>query len=310
MAFAKLYSKYKSPSLIWYWEKDHPNYDSIVTEIYKARQNMPLILNEKKAKENPNPNRNLKENLLFVISTCPILIPLMKLSSKQPRAILTIPEYDNNDIIDLRDKYWKHLKLIDGYKTDEFYKLVAEKPYLKERTQEDRETKKAIFSEERFKLQKSFAISEPITAKTIKSLVDKAQTNKGKNYFESEDIPEVTYTERIVGEDFKRRILRSHHDWVVFVEHPIKNMNRDYELKFEEYVRTHTNSKIRFYRIHDFNESDVFKLTNYTSPTVLYFKEGFKQSPAELDIREDLTSEATNKSAFERLDSFIKQNSI
>ena len=141
MSFAKLHSKYNTPSLIVYCDKDNPSYSSILSEVFKARQNMPLILNEKKAKESPNPNRNIKENLLFIVSTNKMLIPLMKLSSSKPRAILSIPEYDNNDVIDLRDKYWKDLKRIEGYTKDDFYKLVAEKPYLKEKNQDDRELK-------------------------------------------------------------------------------------------------------------------------------------------------------------------------
>lgn len=179
-------------------------------ETYIARRKYPL--NIAKKDEKSNPNRDLKNNLLFVVSTQPMLIPLLKLAEKKPRVILALPEYDNNDIIDLRDKYWKDLKKIDGYTVEEFFKRVAEKPYTKEEDEDKRESAKAKFSEDRFKFSKNYSFSGKIDAEKISLFIEEAQKNKLKPYFESEPIPEVTYAERVVGEDFKKKILQSSHD--------------------------------------------------------------------------------------------------
>ena len=308
MGFAQLYSKYQSPSLIVYWDKNDPNFNKILSEVYKTRQNYPLVLNEKKAEEKKNPNHNLKENLLFIVSTCPMLIPLLKLSSKQPRAILAVPEHDSDDVIDLRNKYWSHLKKIDGMPIDEYYKMVEEKPHLKENNQDEKDTKKARFSEDRYKLQKSWSISGDINESGLTYLIEQAQLNKMKNFFESEDIPEVLFSEKVVGEDFKRKVLQSKHDWVVFLENPIQKENRDYGEKFERSAKLNKNSDVKYYRITDFNETDTFKLMKYNSPTVLYFKKNSKENPIQLDIRRDLVSNSLMKTACERLENFINKN--
>ena len=308
MGFAQLYSKYQSPTLIVYWEKDHPNYDKILEETYKARQNYPLVLSERKAAENANPNLNLKENLIFVVSTCSMLIPLLKLSSKIPRAILAIPEHDSKDCIDLRNSYWMNLKKIDGMPIDEFYKLVEQKPHLKESAQDEKDTKKARFSEDRFKLQKSFSIAGNITEESLKFLIEQAQNNNLKPFFESDDIPEETYAERVVGEDFKKRVLQSKQDCLVFVEHPIHKENKGYANKFERSAKLNKNNDLKFFRITSFNENESFHFQKYNSPTVLYFKNGQKDKPVELDISKDLVENSPVKKACERLNNFVSRN--
>lgn len=153
MSFAQLFSKYQSPSLIVYCEKNNPDYEKIVQETFKARQKFPLAIVKKK--NNANPNHDIKNNLLFIISTQPMLIPLLKLSDKSPRVILALPEYDNNDLIDLREHHWKHLKKIDGFETEDFFKRVAEKTDMnKAETEDEKESAKAKFSEDRFKFSK------------------------------------------------------------------------------------------------------------------------------------------------------------
>jgi hypothetical protein len=307
MAFAQLFTKYQSPSIIVYCDKNHPDYHKILAETYKARQGFPLQLNKKNTTENPN--RDLKHNLLFIVSTQPMLIPLLKLTSKKPRVLLAYPEHDNNDVIDLRDKYWKNLKKIDGLSTEEFYKRVAEKPHTTTEDENERESVKAKFSEDRFKFTKVHSFKGEITAEHITQFIEAAQKNKLKPFFESEEIPEQLNSERVVGEDFKKKVLQSKHDCVVYLEHPNPNENRGYAKKYEKFVQSHKSGDVKFYRISDINETDVFKLTNYQSPTVLYFKQGSKATPVELDIRRDLVKGAQYQKAAERLQEFINKNS-
>lgn len=95
---------------------------------------------------------------------------------------------------------------------------------------------------------------------------------------------------------------------MVFVEHPTATQNRGYDHKYERYVKTRAGDSVKFYRIKDFNECEVFKLRNYASPTVLYFRAGAKATPAELDIRQDMAANSSLKEAFGRLDAFVRDN--
>jgi hypothetical protein len=308
MSFAQLFTKYQSPSLIVYCDKNDPDYEKILEETFKARQNFPLKIEKKDQKANPN--HDLTNNLLFIVSTQQMLIPLLKLPNKTPRVILAFPEFDSNDIINLRDNYWKFLTKIDGMASTEFFQKVADKSKLKEaKTEDEFESAKAKFSEDRYKFTKTHSFSGRITASKITTFIEAARDGKLKPYFESEDIPEETFAERVVGEDFKKKILQSDHDCVVFLEHPTEKENLGYHTKFEKFVKNNQDDSIKFYRIKDYNETDVFKLNNYQSPTVLYFKKDNKISPIELDIRRDLLKQSNTKLAFKRLSKFVSENS-
>ncbi|CAI2360167.1 unnamed protein product [Moneuplotes crassus] len=307
MSFAQLFSKYQSPSLIVYCDKKDPNFKNILSETFKARQNFPLKI----AKRDPgaNPNHDLKNNLLFIVSTQPMLIPLLKLADKSPRVILAMPEYDQNDIYDLRDHQWKNLKKIDGFTAEEFYKRVAEKSELKKAKNDDeKESAKAKFSEDRFKFSKAYSFSGKINCEKINTFIEAVQKNKVHNYFESEPVPEETHAERIVGEDLKKKVLLSDHDCVVLVENPNMNENRGYEKKYENYVKKQKDKDVKFYRIKSFNETDIFTFKGYSTPTVLYFKSEQKDKPAELDIKKDLVMGSANKQAYDRIEGFVREN--
>ena len=129
MSFAQLFTKYQSPSLIVYCDQNHPDYENILAETFKARQNFQLKLEKKEEKSNPN--HDITNNLLFIVSTQKMLIPLLKLPNSTPRVILAYPEYDSGDIINLRDNYWKFLTKIDGMAATEFFQKVKDKSKLK-----------------------------------------------------------------------------------------------------------------------------------------------------------------------------------
>ena len=86
MSFAQLFTKYQSPSLIVYCDPSHPKYSQVLAETYKARKEFPLKIVQKEP--GANPNHDLKNNLLFIVSTQPMLIPLLKLANKEPRVLL------------------------------------------------------------------------------------------------------------------------------------------------------------------------------------------------------------------------------
>ena len=68
MSFAQLYSKYQSPTLVVYCPRDHPNFEQIKNDVFKVRQNLVLDLKKQSENINANPNRELKDNLLIIIS--------------------------------------------------------------------------------------------------------------------------------------------------------------------------------------------------------------------------------------------------
>lgn len=65
-------------------------------------------------------------------------------------------------------------------------------------------------------------------------------------------------------------------------------------------------SLVSFFTMKDFNETDVFKPTEYDSPCVLYFRKENKEQPIVLDIRKDLVKGSGLEQALKRLDVFIK----
>ena len=156
----------------------------------------------------------------------------------------------------------------------------------------------------------NYSFSGKITANKIEKFIEAAQKNKLNFYFESEVIPEKTFSERVVGEDFKQKVLKSNYDCVVLLEHPNDKENRGYGQKFEDYVKnTEKKENIKYYRIRDFNETEVFKFSRFNSPTILYFKKGDeKLKPRELNITRDLVKGSKKKDAAKRLDKFINEN--
>jgi len=94
------------------------------------------------------------------------------------------------------------------------------------------------FSEDRFSFTKLYQLGND---KEIKStnIVDFAlNLDKAKLYFESEKIPKPKYSEKVVGEDMKKRLLESEDTCIVFLRHPVKEWNRNYGDIFERYAKS------------------------------------------------------------------------
>lgn len=245
-----------------------------------------------------------------------MLIPILKLANKtKPRALIVLPEHDKNDILDLRDNYWKNLTKIDGVEAQEFYRRCSDKSLQDSAKDEDeKESVKMKYSHDRFQFTKTFSIAGQLTEDRLNQFIDLVQKNKYgllftnsynfrmKPFFESEEPLKPTFSERVVGEDFKKKIAQSSHDCVLLLEHPLEEENREYVAKYEQYVQNHPTTAVKFYSMKSFNESDVFKagklflfyiiyavdMDKYHIPSVLYFKGGLKSEPKVLDIKKDL----------------------
>ena len=233
-----------------------------MSEVKKVRHANPLLLKKQTQNINENPNHNLHNNMLFIISTTPMLIPILKLANKtQPRALIVLPEHDQTDSLDLRDSYWKDLKKIDGIPAQEFYKRCNEKAkYVDQNQSEDeKESVKMKYSHDRFMFTKSYSLSSSLNEKTLTEFITQVSKNKLKPYFESEIPVPIKYAERVVGEDFKKKILKSKHDCVLLLENPVEKENRGYKEKYERYAKKNESGDIKYYTMKSFNETDVFK---------------------------------------------------
>lgn len=64
----------------------------------------------------------------------------------------------------------------------------------------------------RFLFTKSYSLSGDITKESITQFIELASENKLKPFFESEEPLPEEYSEKVVGEDFKKKIIQSSHD--------------------------------------------------------------------------------------------------
>lgn len=80
-----------------------------------------------------------------------MLIPIVKLANKaKPKVLLVLPEHEKGDVMDLRDSYWKHLKMIDGMPAEEFYQKCRDKTgFTGIQDKDERESVKMKYSEDR-----------------------------------------------------------------------------------------------------------------------------------------------------------------
>jgi hypothetical protein len=56
-------------------------------------------------------------------------------------------------------------------------------------------------------------------------------------YWETEKVPKKKYTQKVVGEDYEKRVLESKKDVVLLITHPVKEKNRGLLEHFESLAR-------------------------------------------------------------------------
>ncbi len=75
-------------------------------------------------------------------------------------------------------------------------------------------------------------------AEKIVNFVKASVNGENKVYWDTTPIPKTKYSQKIVGEDFDKRILESKRDALVLVYHPIKEKNRELLSLYEEFVNS------------------------------------------------------------------------
>ena len=114
------------------------------------------------------------------------------------------------------------------------------------------------FSEDWFSFTNLYKLDKELKSNEIIEFAKNLE--KYPLFFESEKIPTLKYSEKVVGEDFRKRVLESDEDCLVFLQHPNKEKNGKYNEIFERYTKNHP-PNVRPMRIKAINESDSFKFT-------------------------------------------------
>lgn len=121
-----MYTKYRSPLVLVYCPEDHEDYETIKRELFRARHEIPLnMLTE----EGDTPK--LKDNLVFVLSTTPSLIPLLKLKqSSTPVCIAVLPaeKWENEINLLEDDRFLSNLQKVDDVPLADFLDKVQHPP--------------------------------------------------------------------------------------------------------------------------------------------------------------------------------------
>ena len=96
-----------------------------------------------------------------------------------------------------------------------------------------------IYNPERFFMSKMYYLedkSKLFDSDAICQFVQSSIIGELHLYWEREKLPKQKYSEKIVGEDFEKRILESGKNAIVLFYHPIKDKNRNVCEQFEHFA--------------------------------------------------------------------------
>jgi hypothetical protein len=161
------------------------------------------------------------------------LIPVAKLHDDKPQGLFVTPE---DRIFDLSENYLKDLAKLEGVSKEEFFKKALnndeEFKYLEsdddtERNRKD--TQKLVFSPDRFfatRMYQTDDLSILTSNEKLGQFIKSAVVGELPLYWESVKKPSQYYSQKVVGEDFERRVLDSKKDVLALIYHPVKEKNR------------------------------------------------------------------------------------
>ncbi|CDW86371.1 UNKNOWN [Stylonychia lemnae] len=329
MTFANLSQKYKSSLLVVYCdEKEDPKkYNELLRSLIKARKAMPINLKPDENGELQKSQRH--QDVIFVMSTTKSLMPITKIHSSQPQALFITPD---SEFVNLFNNYLPQLEKVEGMSPDEFLKKALNidselKEIKEEENQNRKDTMKLLYSPDRFIMNKMYHTDDPEILSDFQKLVDfvkQSVNGELKCYWDTENVPKTKYAQKIVGEDFDKRVMQGNKDAVVLVYHPIKEKNRELVDKFEEFVRTQDadqgispDGQVVYGKYNGINESNTFKSPKQL-PSILYFKKVKDQDEKEiiaLDSIQDLLVKSPAMRIFaqstrkeKRIQDFIRVN--
>ena len=277
MQFGVLTQKFKTNTLVVYCDpaKEPARYQQVLRCLVRARQELPIRLAPDAAGE----VQRRADDVLFVVSTCPSLLPVAKLHEPGVQALFVTPQ---ENVVDLLSTRLAKLAKIEGLSKEEFLKkaLNAEKEFEYAETDDDRErnkkdTSKMIYNPERFVMPKMYhtkdfeVISDP---EKLVAFVKGAVEGGLPLYWETERVPKVKHSQKVCGEDLEKRVLEdARSDALLLVSHPVKAKNGRLAERFEEFARREKRPDLLVGRYKGVNESASFKSPERL-PAVLYFR--------------------------------------
>ena len=167
-------------------------------------------------------------DVLFVLSTVKNLIPVTKLHYSHPQAVFVCAD---RHYIDLLETHLHKLEKVEGMSPQEYMVKAVnnEKEFAHTDTDDERErnrkeTMKLMYAVDRFLVPKMYYTGDRDTLGNydkLKEFVSKALDNQLPVYWESEKLPKYRkYSQKVVGEDFEKRVLTSEKDTLLLVAHP------------------------------------------------------------------------------------------
>lgn len=197
MQFNMVLNKFKTAAVVVYCNKnDKAKFERIKEAMCEARRQQPLYMQSDKEGEKVDN----KEDVLFIISTVKELMPVTKLSRDEPQALFVHPQDVTVNLLE-EDKYLKSLQRLEGKTLAQFKEMSQDDNNPEfvpaasddEMTANRKETKRLIFSPERFlmpKLHHTFNHGRELeSASGIVEFTQKCLRGEMPNYFESEAIP-------------------------------------------------------------------------------------------------------------------------
>lgn len=112
-------------------------------------------------------------------------------------------------------------------------------------------------------------------------------------------MPKERFSQKVVGEDFEKRLLDSKKDAILLIQHPIKEKNSQLVEQYEELAffdkNKPENSNLIFARYNGVNEAATFK-SPAKLPALVYFKRPLNEKgEATGEEKEIITFEGVNE---------------
>ena len=307
MQYGVLTQKFKTNTLVIYCdpEKDPEFFRKVQKAMVHARKQLPINLV-------PDESGTLKKqqrhnDVLLILSTLKNLPPVIKIHEDKPQALFVTPE-EEGTVIDLFKSYLVNIQKVEGMSRDEYLRKAVnvDKEFAYAESDDDqqrnkKDTQKLIYSPERFFMSRMYQTADRDILTDPDKLVDfvkSAVLGQLPLYWETEKVPKKKYTQKVVGEDFEKRVLESKKDVLLLVTHPIKDKNRDLLERYEELARDEiSNSGILLAKYNGVNESQQFR-SPQKLPALLYFRRP-------LDSQGQPTGEEKEVIAFENINELL-----
>ena len=245
-------------------------------------------------------------------------MPTVKLHERHPQAIFARPD---DQFVDLFKTHLSRLEKIEGVPTKQFIekalnadKEFAAKPGDDDTKQNKLDTMKMIYSPDRFLMSKLYRednLEILINPTKLTAFVDQVLNGERPLYWESEKEKKEKFSQKLVGEDFEKRVIDSDKDALVLIYHPITEKNRGLKQKFEQFAKQKLKDSVLIARYNGVNESQVYKNPQKLPAIVLFKRQAdgsFKQQVEYSNTREHMLKTSTEKDFNKAMEEFLSSH--